>query len=629
VLEIKSSNRLKATFSANVPRFHIAIILLLGIVSYANSFTVPIQFDDRALVLLDNNVNADLFSMKAFIGNARWFADITFALNRHLHGERVFGFHLFNLAIHLASAVAVYLLIRLAIDALKRTFRITVADGDGTFLQRFIPFATAALFVCHPIQTQAVTYIAQRYTSLATLLYLGSLLSYLLARLMLADDTKKLRAMACVIVSVVSALLAMKSKEIAFTLPLMIVAFEVVLFRGEMLKSRLFLALGALLLSVIPLQLIYSHGMGNPGNLLNQIQAAATETHTITRIDYLLTQLRVVSTYLRLLVLPLNQNLDYDYPVFHSLLNPQVFAALLLHLLLAALAVVLFLRSKRCLVSGKPWAGISMRLAGLGIFWFYLALCVESSFIPIKDVIFEHRLYLPSAGLFMAVTAAFAGMAAMRPRYQNALWVALALICIVFSVCTISRNRIWSDEMLLWQDVLKKSPEKARARYNVGLFYSRKFMFEQALPHLVKALELDANQQEYWLALNAALPLLRKYEGRCSAGYEYQSSFVKVDPDNDKPWMANSYNNLGLAYEHLGELSRAQENYLNATAINPALEFAWYNLALIAARRHDDAAVATSLNRLQTINPPLARDVAGKIREQQPDRGTTRPEKHN
>lgn len=612
----KYINCLNAVLAGKIPYIHMGIILLLAIASYANSLYVPLQFDDELVVKIASNDNSDLYSIQGFIRKSRWFTDITFALNRQLHGENVLGYHLFNLAIHLLCAGVVYVLIQQAIEALKRNYLISDDDQCGVFLRNFIPFAAAALFVCHPVQTQAVTYIIQRYTSLATLLYLSSLLFYLLARLAIADDSKKQRRWLYGFVCIFFALLAMKSKETAFTLPLMIAVLEFTLFRGQLLKSRFLLATGALLVLVIPLQLIISHGgTGNPGSLLNQLQLATTETQTISRTDYLLTQFRVVATYLRLLLLPVNQNLDYDYPVFHSLLNPEVLAALLLHTILLGAAVALFIRSKRQFASGPPAAGVTARLASLGILWFYLALSVESSLIPIRDVIFEHRVYLPSVGFFMATAAGMAGVAACRQLYRNVLWGAVVLICFVFAAGTVARNRIWSDEMLLWQDVIKKSPNKARAKYNVGLFYCRKKMVDQALPYLVRSLELDSGKDECWLALNAAVPQLGSYKNRSSTGYEYLVKVVNVDSKYRKEWLAISYNNLGLAYEYLGNQYLARENFLKSVTFNPALDLAWYNLALIAAHLDDKHTVSSAMKALSEINPRLELDAAQIIRE--------------
>jgi Tfp pilus assembly protein PilF len=613
-LGIPAPERWKSLITAYGFHLHLLIILLLGIAAYANSLDVPLQFDDDPTVRIVNNLNTGLDSIQGFLQRARWFADVTFALNRHLHGERVLGYHVVNMAIHLLSAVVLYLFVQRAIEALRLTFRLPGDDECSAFLQRFLPFASAALFVSHPVQTQAVTYIAQRYTSLATLLYLGSLLSYLQARLALAGKSKPVHMWWWGSASLIAALLAMKSKEIAFTLPFMTAAVEAALFRGQLLKNRLFLAIAAGLLLVIPLQLISMHATGNPENLLQNIQSAATETRNISRTDYLLTQFRVVATYLRLLILPVNQNLDYDYPVYHSLFDPAVLAALLLHITLAGTGVTLCLRSRRCLASGDTARGVPMRIACLGIFWFYLALCVESSVIPIRDVIYEHRVYLPSAGFFMAAAAGIAGLAAWRQRYRSAFWVLTLLLCIALTAGTIARNRKWSSEMVLWQDVLEKSPNKARAQYSVGLLYFRRYMPEKALPHLVRALELDSAKQKHWNTLNAAVSIIGSYQGRSLAGKEYH----EVDPGDRQAWMANSYNSLGLAYEHLGNRYLARENYRKAVSTNPSMDLAWYNLALLAARQNDSSTLATSLENLRAVNPQLEQHVVKSIRQEAP-----------
>jgi tetratricopeptide (TPR) repeat protein len=604
-----TSQRWKIFFHTGMNYFPVSIILLLGLACYINSLTVPLQYDDYLIVRYSTDITADLLSWRGFVHTSRWFADLTFALNRYLHGEQVLGYHLINLALHLSTACGVYLFVRQAIVALRRTYRISGEDEFQTFLLRFVPFTTAALFVCHPVQTQAVTYISQRYTALAAFLYLCSLVAYLRARLAFTDESNKLHWWSWGVASFLSAVLAMKSKQTAFTLPLMMMALESTLFQGSLWRKRVFPVLGTTLLLVAAVLMIATN---NDGNLLDRIESVTMETREISRIDYLLTQFRVVATYLRLLILPVNQNLDYDYPVYNSLIVPAVSAALLLHICLAGLAVILFIRSQRQLASGNRSWGLPLRLASLGIVWFYLALSVESSVIPIRDVIYEHRIYLPSIGFFMAAAACIACIASYGQRYRTTVWVAVVLLCLAFTAATIARNRIWSDEMVLWQDVLKKSPRKARPMYTVGWLYYRRFMPEKALPYLVRALELDSETQKHWNTLNATISLIGRYEGRCFIGDEYHT----VDPRYRNSWMANSYNNLGLSYEHLGKPSLAWENYQKAVTFDPNLDLAWYNLALLAALRKDTATVEASLKRLRALNPILERTAETTIREQ-------------
>lgn len=599
----------KALFNSHTRLNSIIIILLLGLASYTNSLTASLQFDDDLAVR--NDMSDNLYSVTGFLRTARWFTDMTFALNRHLHQEQVMGYHLFNLAVHLSSAVIICLMLRKIIEALLRSWRISVGDENVSFLMSFIPFVSAALFVCHPVQTQAVTYIVQRYTSLTTLLYLGSLLAYLQARLAFNGNNTKYRVCICSSVSFFLALLAMKSKEIAFTLPLMMAAFEYALFNGRLLKNRIFLALGAGLLLVIPAQLFL---VTAGGGLLEQLHIATAETQSISRVDYLFTQFRVVVTYLRLLVFPINQNMDYDYPIYHSLLNPQVFLALTLHVIMAGTALSLFTLSSRRFKSTAPASGIVMRLAALGILWFYLALSVESSVIPIKDVIFEHRIYLPSVGFFMAIAAGIAGFAVVSRRYQQHSWSLIALLCCILVTATISRNRVWTSELGMWQDVLKKSPHKARVWYAVGRIYYTKLLPEKASAHFVKALELDPAPEKYWLGLNDAMAIINRYRGRCTDGRKYYSPDM-ANPAYMNLWWAISYNNLGLAYEHLGNLALARGNYQKAVNMNPSLDLAWCNLALVASQQNDRITVDVSLKQLKMLNPSLEQAVKKNIME--------------
>jgi tetratricopeptide (TPR) repeat protein len=578
------------------------ILIILGIAAYANTFAVPLHYDD-----FDAVRKAPAFTLQhGFSGGVRRVADFTFALNRLVHGELVAGYHAVNLAIHLAAALCLYYVVRLAMAALASSWRLSGNDERYSFLQRFIPFTTAALFVCHPIQTQAVTYIAQRYTSLAGCFYLAALLAYLHARQ---------RGTAAGVwgwggTSLVMALLAMMSKEIAFTLPLMVGLFEAALFRGRLLRKPLFLLLLVGLLLVIPAQLLSMTEISGPDGLLHGVEQAAREAGHISRHDYFLTQLRVVATYLRLLVLPVNQNLDYDYPLYRSIAAPQVLAALALHLAMAVAALLLAVRSRRRLKEGDLTAGTVMRLAALGIAWFYLALAVESSVIPIRDVINEHRLYLPSGGFLLALASGLGWLVAQKPGARRAGWIFVLLCCLALTSGAIARNRVWGSEVRMWQDVLEKAPNKARAHYNAGYFYARWGMPDKGLPHLIRAIELAADEDICWITLNAAVAQLSAFEGRRPDGATYQAMITAGDLRFKTRWQALNFINLGLAYEYCGNLHLARKNYASAASLNPALDLAWFNVALAAAKQQDKPGFDAAVGRLQTVNPAMAQGAA-------------------
>ncbi|MHC4502886.1 MAG: tetratricopeptide repeat protein, partial [Planctomycetota bacterium] len=308
----------------------------------------------------------------------------TFAVNYRLSGLHVTSYHVVNLAIHIANALLLYGLVVLSF----RTPRLSGSSlaGGAPLLALF----AALLFVSHPIQTQAVTYIVQRFTSLATLFYLLAIFLYVKARLC---DKIFPHATVLFAASVLAAVLAMKTKEISFTLPVTILFYDLLFLAGSA-KKRLVPFIPMLLtMLIIPMALF--DFTGSLGETIGDIGQRARLETDMSRAAYLFTQFRVITTYIRLLFLPVGQNLDYDYPLYTSFFQPGVFMSFVFLLLLFAGGVYLIVRSRK----GEP----SLRLAGFGMIWFFVALSVESSIIPIVDVIFEHRVYLPSAGAFTAL----------------------------------------------------------------------------------------------------------------------------------------------------------------------------------------------------------------------------------
>lgn len=510
------------------PIFHALLIALVGLFAYSNTFHAPFHFDDIPNIV-DNPIVKDFkyfaeppaakeFALyDAF--RTRFIGYLTFALNYSLHDLDVPGYHIANLAIHIINALLVYLLGLLTFKT--PYFKVHSSSSmvyENTKSSTMIAFFSALLFISHPIQTQAVTYIVQRLASLATMFYLLSLVAYINCRLS-SSSTKRYSFYA---VSLISAVLAMKTKEIAFTLPVIIVLYELMFFGREIKKRILYLIPILLTLLIIPLTLL---GTGKPvGNLISDMSEATRVQTTVSRLDYLFTQFRVIVTYIRLLFLPINQNLDYDYPIYHSFFDPGVFMSFLLLLSLCSFAVYL-------LITSRIKRHVS-RLIAFGIFWFFITLTVESSIIPIVDVMFEHRVYLPSVGAFMAITTTlFYGTSRIKhtwPQIERAIIPAFALVVIVLSGTTYARNIVWRDEVGLWEDVVKNSPENARGHNNLGLAYSKNDWIDKGMEHFQIAARIKPNYME------AHFNLGLEYFGRGRTDMA-QSEFemaLKLKPDD-------------------------------------------------------------------------------------------------
>jgi len=302
-------------------------LTLLASLIYSNTFSASFQFDDNYNIV-DHSWIKNLSNLLDFSGS-RYVGYLSFALNYHFGQLHVFGYHLVNLLIHITNGFLVYFFVLLLLRIPSPHPSRLTPHASG------IALVTALLFVAHPIQTQAVTYIVQRFTSLATLFYLLAVVLYLKWRLAVPESRHRSLYYAGALLSTV---LAMKTKEIAFTLPFMLILIEAVFFGSFTRKQWIALIPFLLTLAIIPISRAGAIGEG---------ERFARETIEISRLDYLLTQFRVILTYLRLLIFPVHQNLDYDYPISHSLWEPKVLFSFLFLLVLFTFSLyLLFVRSR-------------------------------------------------------------------------------------------------------------------------------------------------------------------------------------------------------------------------------------------------------------------------------------------
>ena len=551
---------------------HIACIIILGLAVYSNTFSSPLVFDDEIYIqsnpalknltiftdssLIDSLPNG-LGTLKEQFRN-RILGHFTFALNYQIHGFSVTGYHMINLLIHLLNALLVYLLVVLTF---RTPFMITGTAADSSFIAqepKTIAFLCALLFVAHPVQTQAVTYIAQRFTSLVTLFYLLSIALYIKARL----SERSLHRWAWGFAALVSVILAMKTKEISFTLPAVIALYELMFFEGRLKKRMPYLLPFLLTMAIIPATLILSGSPDSPKSLFEVSQ----ETTTISRYDYLFTQFSVITTYIRLLFLPVGQNLDYDYPVYNSFFMPQVCLPFLFLLSVFALAIYLFCRSRK--ESASAWG---FRLISFGILYFFITLSVESSVIPIKDVIFEHRAYLPSFGFFLCFAVCIILIKnRLRQPFSRVVIPALLIVAITLAGAAYARNAVWCSPLSLWQDVVNKSPMKARGHNNLGNAHFSMGDIDAAVIEYQSAISIEPTYDE--AHYNMGIVYLNR-DHLSGAAEEFRAA-IESDPGFD-----DAYLNLGVILYRQNRPEEALAQFLSAIEINPANIEARYNLA--------------------------------------------------
>ncbi len=569
----------------------LALIALVGLLAYSNSFTVPFQFDDDAYIVHNPTIRTfhyilaptevstltqgtpDAFPVGFRYGfMMRILGYASFAMNYKLNGLNVAGYHLVNLLIHIISAMLVYLIVK---ATLKTDYLSASAGMDSTWRYDTVAAASALLFVSHPVQTQAVTYITQRFASLAACFSLLALLLYIAARLSSAG----LRRSMLYAAALLSTAAAMLTKQFTVTLPFVIALYEFTFFSGGIRDRLRVLAPFAVTLAIIPLLVFIQQGTVDALESTMRTMNAIDMTN-ITRTDYLLTQFRVIMLYLRLLFLPINQNMDYDITVYHSLFTPPVFASFVALLALFFLGVYLYR------VANKKKEYPELRLASFGIIWFFVTLSVESSIIPVGELADEYRLYLPSVGMILAAVSLgffaarrFSRFGASPPLLFYGL---CGVIVSMLTMATYMRNTVWRSETALWEDAARKSPLRVRPHQNLGTYYAFEGRLEDAKRELMTALTLEPANPELHNNLGMVYKKMKAYD---QAVEEY-NTVLKLAPGD-----AMAHYNLGNVYLEQGRMPEAIREYQVAVRLIPDYAEVHNNLgiAYCQSRQFDEA----------------------------------------
>jgi len=549
------------------------MLVLLGMAVYSNSFDCSFHFDDIDSIVDNPAIRdvRDLGRIWDFIPR-RFVGYLSFALNYRFNRLDVFGYHVVNLAVHLVSSLLVWRLVLLI-------FSTPLMIRRGTGGARTVAAACALLFLTHPIQTQAVTYIVQRLASMAAMFYFASLYFYLKGRL--RSGRRRVLFFAC---GALCALCGIFTKETVVTLPFAMVLAEVCFFGMPAGGIRAVLASKRFWISMIPfvlfLLVVPSTMTLNPNNYFGTVRSQRFLDPPLTSMTYLLTQFKVVLRYFRLLLLPIGQNVDHDVPASTSILELQSAAGLVF------LLAVLFAALK---------AYPRYRAVSFGIFWFFLTLSVESSVKPLGNVMFEHRLYLPMFGFSLAA-ASLLYETVWRKNAKTGALILLAAVC-ALSVLTYRRNEVWKTPVTLWSDAVRKSPGKPRPYNNLGFSYYREGDFEEAIRNYRKALRLFPG---YLRAMNN-LGAIFFDEGKLEEAEKLFLKALKANPENSQ-----ALNNLGSVRFREGKLDEAERLMEKAVRLDPRYAEAYCNLGNVRLRKGDAAGAKTWFEKALLHRPDYA-----------------------
>jgi tetratricopeptide (TPR) repeat protein len=541
------------------------LVALLCLIVYLNSFHTSFHFDDffaaggNAAVRSLGNVG-ELFRLYP----GRFLLMYSFAVDYHLHKLDPVGYHISNFLFHLANAILLYLIASGIFQALGRR------PGGGSSPEAgHIPLFVALMFAAHPVMTEAVTYVSGRTSSLAAVFFLLSLFLYVRAFFPGEDGGaggKRKSAQAALYAGALLAFfMSLWVKESNATLPAVLLILDFYFVeQGDWRRLR------RSALRLIPFLLVLT------GILVWRIVylGAIGETRLIRSLSTnLFTQMRAIVTYLRLIFLPVGQNIDYDFPLSHSLFEPSTFLAFVFLSLLTLSAVFLFKKNK---------------LASFGILWFLITLTPTSSIIPLWDVISERWVYLPSIGILF-VAAAFLAKLCDAPfrglsetGHARLINTPVVTVILLLSVLTISRNGVWENEYTLWKDAAEKSPRKTRPHTNLGMALAGMGDMEGALRELSTALSLDPDSPDAGLSLGSLYLQTGKHDEAVALFTTTLARFPDASniPARLADRFAKAHFNLGLAHFYKGDYERAVAEYKSALELAPFLQWIHSNMGV-------------------------------------------------
>lgn len=607
----------------------LAIFIITSII-YSNTFNVPFVFDDLRQIEEKEAIRdlRNYFSPKILLSH-RPLGDLTFALNYEFGKLHVFGYHLVNLIIHVLNGFLVYFLTLTILmqvkdrpvtpnprpneQTLPTCNYLSTANEDPTAI-RFAALFAALIFVVHPLQTQAVTYTIQRYTSLAGMFYIACILLYIKARASSNNRTSndqvsgipsifkfRFGSLIYFVLSFICAVLSFLSKENAASIPGAILLVELLLLdkRWGSWKIRgislflVFILFGVLILYLVGI----TQGEIDFGRLLEDVSSYTKETGKVSRWQYLCTQVNVITIYIRLLFCPFGQNLDYMYPFksgFFDGFTPWAF------LILISILVIAGWNLKR-----RP-------ALAFGIFYFFITLSVESSIIPIRDALFEHRLYLPMFGFALVLSYVLFFVLPLNQWWRMGI---VGILIIGLGSAAFNRNQVYRDRVTLWTDVVTKSPKNYRGHFNLGNAFRDQGDLKKAIESYSRALQIHPN----FTMAEDNLGVVLIQEGRLEEAVRLLSQALKTRPRD-----ATLDCNLGIAFMRQGKLEDAIHHLNRAIERKPEYVEAHNNLGIVFAQQgnmekavdHFSKALESQPNNPEThMNLGLATMLQGNKKE--------------
>jgi tetratricopeptide (TPR) repeat protein len=477
---------------------------------------------------------------------------LSYWLNYQWSGLTPYPYHAVGVVLHVLNAVLAWSIVR----------RLLGVAGEQGGLREVLALFAGGLFLLHPVQTESVAYVASRSETLSVLFFLGAYAVFLYRPAPVISWGRALLvlllfAIACSVkehTTVLPGLLLLT--DYYFTTP----------FRLEGARRNLKLYGPVLVLGLV--------GVAAVWRVLSTANSAGFRLSEFTWYQYLFTQFRVILTYLRLYVLPVGLNGDYDFPASRTIFDQGAVVAMVV--LLALLWFAWRFRTR-------------FPLASFGFIGFLLLLAPTSSVVPIQDVIVERRLYLPFVCLLL-ITVDF--LRRWRPSAPMMAAV-LSIVLAVAGTATYFRSQVWSSALAFWEDTVKKSPNNSRARFQLAFAQWHAGNCGGAVKNYEAAAGLTQVDERLLVDWALALDCLNRVDDAVAKLREA----ARLAPS------AHVYAQIGMVYGKHNRGDEALAALAEAEKLNPGFDMTYVYRGNVFATRGDLTSAVGQYRRALALNP--------------------------
>ena len=576
----------------------VSLILIISIAIYSNTLKNGFVYDD-AKTIVNNTLIKNLDNLPKLLpplnpllnkegkGVVDYFAasgemsyrpvvTLTYFIDYWLYGLKPWGYHLTNLILHSMNGVLLYIFLMLIIKTRCKTQdardKIQETKGILSLTSNFLPLVSSLIFVTHPVLTEAVNAISFREDLLCFLFFISALILYISHRSLLIAHCSKFKAFSFQFSALSFYLLALLSKEMAITLPLIIFLYEwiygkqppltnVPLNKGGLrgLYSILFnrYSIGYIIITFLYLYLRF-YLFKNP----------VEETLNVWLLsERLMTIPYLILKYILLLIAPVSLSADYVITPVQSLISLKFIIPIIVIMIILLMVASLFFNLQSSIFNLQSMFGILFLL---------ITLIPVYNAIPISNPLAERYLYLPMVGFAIIIGSPLTCLSVrstqtglMAHRSLLIAYCSLLIIISIYSFAVIKRNKIWADSYSLWVDTVIKMPESFRGHNNLGVVYEKQGRLDEAIKEYRMTLSLKPGYAE----AHNNLGVVYAKQGQIDEAIKEFRTALSL-----KPGYAEAYNNLGIVYKKQGRLDEAIKEFRTALSLKPGYAEAHNNL---------------------------------------------------